>query len=108
MVDARRMDLLYDVQALSNSIKEHSEKMQISFDQREADTRNIMNDHIALVNEELCICQNETAAKIKEIVDLAINNKFSRLAPVENKHGYNIAVVVAVLGALAWCYWKIA
>ncbi|KAL0727285.1 hypothetical protein Bca4012_023378 [Brassica carinata] len=107
MVDARRMDLRYDVQAMSKSMKELIEKLQISSDQRDADMRTMMNDHMALLNEELRLCQNESAMKMKEMVDVAIDSKLIGLAPEDKRNGYNIAVAVGVLGALAWFYVKL-
>lgn len=92
---------------MSKTMKELIEKLQIRSDQRDADMRTMMNDHMTLLNEELRLCQNETAKKMEEMVDVAIGNKFIGLAPVENRNGYNIAVAVCVLGALAWFYGKL-
>ncbi|KAF8098627.1 hypothetical protein N665_0262s0014 [Sinapis alba] len=108
MADAERMDLLHDFQALSKSTAEHLKQLQLRFDQREAEMRTIMDHHIALLNEEHRFYKEQSTMKIKDIVDETINNKLTGITTTNNKNGYNIVVVLAVLGSLSWLYGKLS
>lgn len=96
MLDAKVMDLVHDFHSLSKTVIEQLDSHKTCLLQLEGELRSLMANSV-----------DEATRQMKEDIDAVLSSNITTTHLCDNGGAYNFAAAVAIVGAIAFIYWKL-
>ncbi|CAH8385185.1 unnamed protein product [Eruca vesicaria subsp. sativa] len=101
MVEAKLSDLVHDFKSLLKSVVEQLDSHKTWLDTLEVHMISKVAEHMLKMEEAMV----EASRQLKDDMDATLSSNTAQL--INNGHGHNFAVAVAIVGATACLYWKL-